>query len=184
MFHLKWSIFRGHSLVFGGASIHLFYLRNPTPSFQCQNCLRVSGEDMMRIKFAALAAELRQILPVSSCGLIPKWYYVWIMLLLNMPKSNQLLFHSSSNKWGSFSNSRSIFYATRCSHRSMVCNPIFDDWKKPLNTRFCTWILLLIQKFDHIQRVTEPNFPRWNKFLAHFGNGFVFLSSQKWSKKQ
>lgn len=72
MFLLKWSIFRVHSLVFGGASIHVFYLRNPTPPFHCQNCLRVSGEDMMRIKFAALAAKLRQILPVSSFGLIPK----------------------------------------------------------------------------------------------------------------
>lgn len=78
MLLLKWSIFRVHSLVFGGASIHVFYLRNPTPPFHCQNCLRVSGEDMMRIKFAALAAKLRQILPVSSFGLIPKWYYVWI----------------------------------------------------------------------------------------------------------
>ena len=78
MFLLKWSIFRGHSLVFGGASIHWFYLRNPTPSFHCQNSLRVSGEDMMRIKFAALAATLRQILPVSSFGLIPKWYSVGI----------------------------------------------------------------------------------------------------------
>ena len=53
--------------------------------------------------------------------------------------------------------------------------------EKPLNTRFCTWILRLIPKFDHIERVTEPNFPRWNEFLAHFGNCFVFLSSQKWT---